>query len=89
MNRIFTMLKTGRVVTEFPWESKTLERPWREGYTRVLIPMTEAEQLRSRRGLKCHTQIVRLSRLQMVKKFMPKKVQRKSGELHAHLNSAS
>jgi len=81
MNRIFTMIKTGRIATEFPWESKTLPRPWKDGYTRVLVPMTEAEQLRSRRGLKCHTQIVRLSRLQVAKKSPPKL---KKGEYNAN-----
>lgn len=67
-NKTFMLTKTGRTCHELPWESKMLERPWKQGYTRVMIPYTAEELKNSRNAKKCHIQIVRNTRLMELKK---------------------
>lgn len=65
-NKIYK-LPNGRVAYDFPWESHASPRPWKNGYSRVIIPLTASEQRGARRGTKCHTQIVKNSKLHEVK----------------------
>lgn len=58
---IYKMKKTNRVCMLFPWDNNKLPCPWRSGYARVLIPLTEAEKRNSIK--KVHTQIVRVDSL--------------------------
>ena len=54
---IYTLRKCGREVYPFLWAGSKAARPWKDGYTRVIIPLTPAEQRHSRK--RCHIQIVR------------------------------
>lgn len=58
-------LSDGRVCYPFPWESTKTEQPWRNGYSRVMIPLTETEKINSNK--KCHVQIVRNNKLSKVR----------------------
>jgi hypothetical protein len=49
---------TGQLCYDFPWQSAA-PRPWRDGYTRVLIPLKTP----TRKGRHCLVQIVRNSNL--------------------------
>lgn len=66
-NKVYKLNKTGRVAYEFPWETKAADRPWKDGYTRVLIPLTAAERKNAKPGTKAHMQIVALRNLSVVK----------------------
>lgn len=57
--------KSGRVVQELPWNSTTCPRPWKNGYKRVMIPLTAAESINSNK--KCHIQIVRVDSMEVIR----------------------
>lgn len=65
MNNQDTYLADGRECFVFPWASEKLPRPWKNGYTRVIIPLTKAEKINSSK--KCHIQIVRTDKLKSTK----------------------
>jgi len=58
---LYKMKKSGRVCMMFPWDNNKLPCPWKSGYARVLIPLTQTERRNSDK--KVHTQIVRISNL--------------------------
>lgn len=49
---------TGQRFFDFPWESPAA-RPWREGYTRVLIPLAQPTS----KGKRCIVQVIHNSKL--------------------------
>ena len=57
--RTYTMVKTGRICHALPWNCGG-PRPWRDGYTRVLIPVQPGHPHPS-------TQIVRNDHLSPIK----------------------
>lgn len=60
----FMMKKSGRVVSDFPWESTKLPQPWRPSHRRVVIPFTASEMKSAKPGGKtAHVQIVKKSAL--------------------------
>lgn len=61
---VFMLKKTGRVCYPLPWESAKMPQPWKHGYTRVMIPLTEEEKKHSFKH--CHTQIVRNDNLKKI-----------------------
>lgn len=65
--KVYKLNSTGRRCYLFPWESKSLQAPWKAGYTRVVIPLSAAERRSAKPGTKCHIQIVRSSRISEVK----------------------
>lgn len=64
-NDLFKLKSSGRVCYPFPWESRATPQPWKPGYMRVMIPLTQSERRNSQK--KCHTQIVRNENLEKVK----------------------
>ena len=56
-------LRDGRQAYELAWTNSRMPRPWRNGYTRVMLPFTAREQLGARPGKTCHVQIVKTSNL--------------------------
>lgn len=57
IDEIYTLRKCGREVYPFPWTSHKAPRPWKDGYTRVMIPLTAEERRHSSKL--CHIQVVR------------------------------
>ena len=61
---LYRIRKCGRVCYPFPWESAKVAAPWKAGYMRVMIPLTEQERRHSEK--KCHIQIVRITKLEKI-----------------------
>lgn len=66
---IFKMKKTGRVCYQFPWGSTkgAAARPWKDGYERVIIPLSESEKKFSNPSTTCHIQVMRRENLEIIK----------------------
>lgn len=58
---LYKLKSTGRVCMMFPWDNHKVPCPWKGGYARVMIPLTESEKRNSNK--KAHTQIVRVGNL--------------------------
>lgn len=58
---IYTLKKSGRTCYMLPWGSDKIPCPWKPGYARVMIPLTEQENLNSRKL--CHIQVVKITNL--------------------------
>ena len=61
---IYVLKKSGRSCYMLPWGSDKLPCPWRSGYARVMIPLTDNEKLNSKKL--CHIQVVKISNLNRV-----------------------
>lgn len=62
---LYKLKKSGRVCYPFPWDSRKLPCPWKDGYMRVMIPLTTTERRNSKKL--CHTQIVKISSLMKIR----------------------
>lgn len=63
---IMFKLPDGRLAQPFPWTNSQVPKPWRDGYSRVMVPFTEVEKRNAKRGKKAHILIVRNSKLTKV-----------------------
>lgn len=63
MIHLHRIKSSNRICQIFPWLAPE-GRPWDEGYERVVIPLSEKEQMNSKK--KCHIQIVRRDNLERV-----------------------
>ena len=60
-NEVYTLRKSNRIVYPFPWTSTKIPCPWKAGYMRVVMPLTESEKRNSAKH--CHIQVVKISNL--------------------------
>lgn len=58
---VYQLKKSGRECYLLPWGSDKIPCPWKSGYARVIIPLTEAEKVNSQK--KCHMQVVKIDNL--------------------------
>lgn len=61
-NEAYYLRKSGREVYPFPWTSTKVPCPWKNGYMRVIIPLTEEEKKYSTKT--CHVQVVKISNIE-------------------------
>ncbi len=59
-------LQDGRQCFPFPWESKSCSAPWKNGYSRVIVPFNVQERRFAKGSKQHHTLIVQSSKVKKV-----------------------
>lgn len=62
---VFVLRKSNRTCYMLPWGSDKIPCPWKSGYARVMIPLTESERLNSNKT--CHVQVVKIDNIRQVR----------------------